>query len=170
MSVQELDRDDLAGTFLGHLDALGVEATRMGIEITESAMAAEHPVAMTTVAELRDRGVTVVIDDFGTGYSSLSAIKNYPADVVKIDRGFISGILDAPADLAIVRSVVEIGGVIGLEIVAEGVETPDQLRALSAVGCSSAQGFHLARPVPAAAVDAHIEGWLRGDLGAGVEA
>ena len=169
MSVQELDHQDLPGRFMDRLGELGVDPDRFGIEITESAMASGHPIAMATVAGLRSAGVTVIIDDFGTGYSSLSAIKNYPADVVKVDRGFISGVLDHPADLAIVRSVVEIGAVIGLEIVAEGVETPDQLRALSAIGCASVQGFHLARPVPASAVDEHIEGWLRGDLGAGVE-
>jgi len=170
MSVQELDRGDIPEQFASGLAAAGVDPTRVGIEITESAMAAGHPIAMATVAELRSSGMTVIIDDFGTGYSSLSAIKDYPADVVKVDRSFISGILDAPADLAIVRSVVEIGEVIGLEIVAEGVETADQLRALTAAGCTVAQGFHLARPAPASAIEERLRGWLRGDLGVGAPA
>ena len=164
VSVQELDREGLAAGLAGRLAELGLDPWRVGVEVTESALASGRPVAMATLAELRRNGMQVIIDDFGTGYSSLGALKDSPADVIKIDRRFIAGVLDAPADLAIVRSVAEIGRVSGLDIVAEGVETADQLAALMAVGCTAVQGYHLARPMPAAAVDEQIGAWLRGNL------
>jgi diguanylate cyclase (GGDEF)-like protein len=163
-SVQELDGGELSAGMAERLGRAGIEPRRLGMEVTESALATGHPVALAELARLRATGMSVIIDDFGAGYSSLRSLKTYPADVVKIDRSFVADLVDEPADLAIVRSVVEIGRVTGIEIVAEGVETQDQLRTLSALGCPVVQGYLLARPVPAAVVDEHLGSWLRGEV------
>jgi diguanylate cyclase (GGDEF)-like protein len=163
VSVQELDHEHLLERMLSRMNEQGLSNGRIGVEVTESALASNHPGAIETISALRDVGMQVIVDDFGTGYSSLGALKDYPADVIKIDRRFIAGVLDAPADLAIVRAVTEIGRVTGIEIVAEGVECEDQLSALVDVGCCTVQGFHLARPMPASLVDQHIGAWINGD-------
>jgi EAL domain-containing protein (putative c-di-GMP-specific phosphodiesterase class I) len=163
-SVQELDGGELSAGMIERLEGAGIDPGRLGIEVTESALATGHPVALAELARLRAAGLSVIIDDFGAGYSSLRSLKTYPADVVKIDRSFVADLVDEPADLAVVRSVVEIGRVTGIEIVAEGVETQDQLRTLSALGCPVVQGYLLALLVPAAVVDEQLGSWLRGEV------
>ena len=94
-------------------------------------------------------GLTLAVDDFGTGYSSLSHLKRLPIGIVKLDRSFIAGIGSDPADEAIVSAVIGLARALGLSVVAEGIERPEQLEELRLLGCSVAQGFHLARPMPA---------------------
>jgi EAL domain-containing protein (putative c-di-GMP-specific phosphodiesterase class I) len=109
---------------------------------------------------LRDRGARLSLDDFGTGYSSLSYLKRFPLDTLKIDRSFISE-LDAARDTAaLVATIVSMARTLDLDVVAEGVETEEQLRRLRELGCDRAQGFLLARPLPPA--DLHADGVIWG--------
>src|SRR5690606_15142746 len=100
-----------------------------------------------TLSELMRLGVRVAVDDFGTGYSSLAYLKNLPVDTLKIDRSFVSGVPLSVADSAIVSAVLTMGRGLGLSVVAEGVETADQLEYLVAQGCEVAQGYYFSKPV-----------------------
>jgi diguanylate cyclase len=131
-----------------------VEPGRIWLEVTESAMTdAEGLAALMTLREL---GVRVALDDFGTGYSSLSALSLLPVDIVKIDRTFIHR-LSEPDGRAVVRAVVELMNDLARAVVAEGIETEEQLAYLRSAGASHGQGFHLARPMPAAEFTALLQ-------------
>jgi EAL domain-containing protein (putative c-di-GMP-specific phosphodiesterase class I) len=122
------------------------------LEITESVVVQERGTAIAALGALRSHGVRIAIDDFGTGYSSLRMLKDVPADLLKIDRSFVAGLGTDPQDAPIVKTVLELAAALGLDAVAEGVETPGQLAELEAAGCRFAQGFHFARPMPAGAM------------------
>ena len=103
---------------------------------------------------LKRLGVRVAIDDFGTGYSSLGYLKRFPVDVVKIDRSFVDGLDKSAVDTAIVAAVIGLASAVGMTTVAEGVETKAQLDKLRTLGCDTVQGFYLAKPMPASAMEA----------------
>ena len=134
----------------------GVPASRLRIEITEDALMGDPDRALRVVQGLVATGAGVSLDDFGTGYSSLGLLKHLPVDELKIDRTFVSDLLDDAADAAIVQSVVDLGRRLGLRTVAEGVEDAATLERLAEYGVTIAQGFHMARPLPAA----ELEAWL----------
>ena len=100
----------------------------------------------------------ISIDDFGVGYSSLSYLKRLPADVLKIDRSFVRGLGEEVEDTAIVRMIVDLAHTLGMEVVAEGVETEDQAALLAEMGCDMAQGYHFSRPLPHADVPGFLGG------------
>jgi len=137
----------------------GIAPGTLGLEITESVLMDEGDAA-TVLQALRDRGARLSLDDFGTGYSSLSYLKRFPLDTLKIDRSFVSGLGTGQEDTALVATIVSMAGTLGLEVVAEGVETEEQLRRLRELGCDRAQGFLLARPLPPA--DLHADGVIWG--------
>jgi EAL domain-containing protein (putative c-di-GMP-specific phosphodiesterase class I) len=112
--------------------------------------------ALDTLTALHAMGVRVSIDDFGTGYSSLAYLRHLPVDEVKIDQTFVSGMLTHGDDAAIVRSVVDLGHNLGLEVVAEGVENRHVLRALQQIGCDYAQGYYLGAPMPWETLAEHL--------------
>jgi EAL domain-containing protein (putative c-di-GMP-specific phosphodiesterase class I) len=120
------------------------------LEITETAFICDLDRAAEAITEIRALGVQISLDDFGTCYSSLSWLRQLPIDKVKIDRSFVAGITSQPEDLAIVRSIVELAKAFSRDVVAEGVETVEQLRVLRELGVDHAQGFLFARPVKAA--------------------
>ncbi|MEO5725140.1 MAG: EAL domain-containing protein [Ilumatobacteraceae bacterium] len=129
-----------------------VPAGRLWLEVTESMMIAEPELALATLRRLHSLGVRVALDDFGTGYSSLSLLQKFPLQRIKIDRAFVHGVADNPNDRSLVRTIVAMGRSLGLDIVAEGVETVQQLQVLSDLGCKKAQGFLISHPVPADAM------------------
>ena len=102
------------------------------------------------LAALKALGVRLVLDDFGTGYSSLSYLTRLPLDALKVDRSFVDGLGTEPRDTAITEAIIAMSRALSLDVVAEGVETADQVRELSRLGCGLAQGFHFSRAVPAA--------------------
>jgi len=130
------------------LAAAGLPTRRLVLEVTETTLLLDRAVAASRLTRLRDLGVRVAIDDFGTGYSSLSQLRDLPFDLLKIDRSFVEAM--GKERSAFVHLIVEMCGRMGLDTVAEGVETEDQLRGLLALGCVRGQGFLLGRPMPAA--------------------
>jgi EAL domain-containing protein (putative c-di-GMP-specific phosphodiesterase class I) len=131
-----------------------VDPRRLTIEVTESAAMRDVDASLRILHSLHEMGVRISIDDFGTGYSSLMYLKRLPASELKIDRGFVRELAHDAEDAAIVSSVVALGHTLGIEIVAEGVETATQKEFLTRLGCNALQGFLLGRPVPAADLDA----------------
>jgi EAL domain-containing protein (putative c-di-GMP-specific phosphodiesterase class I) len=115
------------------------------------------------LSRLRDRNVTLAIDDFGTGFSSLGHLKRLPVDVLKIDKSFVLNMARDENDAVIVRSTIELGHNLGLKVVAEGVESREIWNRLAELGCDTAQGFYLSRPIPAPA----LREWLRSRLETG---
>jgi diguanylate cyclase (GGDEF)-like protein/PAS domain S-box-containing protein len=128
----------------------GLKAERLEIEITETALIRDPARAQATLRQLKALGVRIAMDDFGTGYSSLSNLRTYPFDKIKIDGSFIRSVNADEQTKAIVRSVLGLGRGLGLPVLAEGVETADELRFLEAEQCQSAQGFLMGRPAPIA--------------------
>ncbi|RQR63137.1 EAL domain-containing protein [Burkholderia sp. Bp9002] len=121
---------------------------RLQLELTESTIFAARERALRTLREIKALGVTIALDDFGTGYSSLDTLRSFPFDRIKLDRSFVTDAETNPPDRAIVRAVLALGKSLGIPILAEGIETPDQLSLLTEEGCDEAQGFLLGRPVP----------------------
>ena len=131
------------------VDDAGVDARKVTLEITETAVMADPPRAGVVLAELASMGIGLSVDDFGIGHSSLAYLRRFPVTELKIDQSFVGDILVDPADAAIVRTTIELGRALGLWVVAEGVESAGVLAMLTTMGCDAAQGFHLARPMSA---------------------
>jgi diguanylate cyclase (GGDEF)-like protein/PAS domain S-box-containing protein len=138
---------DLLDALSKTLAVNSLDPDSLTLEITESVLMEDTDSALENLLGLRVLGVRLAIDDFGTGYSSLSYLKRFPIDVLKIDRAFISGLGADDDDAAIVAGILAMARGLRVDVVAEGVETPDQLRALRVLGCPFAQGFHFARPL-----------------------
>jgi diguanylate cyclase (GGDEF)-like protein len=136
------------------LDAFGLEASTVCLEITESVVVQDIDATHKTLAGLKDLGVRIAIDDFGTGYSALAYLKSLPVDALKIDRGFVRELGTDRGDQAIVRSIMSLADAFQLEVVAEGVETAAAARTLLDLNCPRAQGFLLSRPLDADRMEA----------------
>jgi len=156
LSAQSLHDPDFDTMIADRIEYWGVSPKLLTLEITESAVMSNPDRAMGLLCRLRDLGITISIDDFGTGYSSLSYLKQLPVSEVKIDRSFVTDVLQDPNSAPIVRSIVELGHNLGLHVVAEGVEDDETMALLHGMGCDLAQGYGVCRPTPAAGLDA----WL----------
>jgi diguanylate cyclase (GGDEF)-like protein len=149
LSARQFRHSDLASVVQQALAASGLDARWLELEITESVVMQDAAQAVVTLGQLKAMGLTISVDDFGTGYSSLSYLKRFPIDALKIDRSFVRDIATDPDDAAIARAIVTMAESLKLEVVAEGVETEEQLRFLRNHGCGLAQGFLFSKPVPA---------------------
>jgi diguanylate cyclase (GGDEF)-like protein len=147
LSARQFETEDLASDVARVLAQSGLDPSSLLLEITESVLMADAPVTTTVLQELKALGVGIAVDDFGTGYSSLSYLNRFPVDFLKIDRSFASHLEQNVESVAVVSSMIELSRVLGLKTVAEGVETPEQLRLLEELGCDLAQGFHFAPPL-----------------------
>ena len=127
----------------------GLAASRLEIEITESILVQDLEKTLAILTALKDAGVRISVDDFGTGFSSLSYLKRFPLDRLKIDQSFIRDLVTNRDDQAIAAATINLGHSLGLAVIAEGVETENQLEILRSLGCNEAQGYLFARPMPA---------------------
>jgi diguanylate cyclase (GGDEF)-like protein len=138
----------LADVVAAALAASGLDAARLELEITETALLKDREAVIATLHRIKALGASIVMDDFGTGYSSLSNLQSFPFDKIKIDRSFIQSMEDDDAARSIIRAIVGIGRSLNLPVVAEGVETAEQRRLVIEEGCPEAQGFYFGRPGP----------------------
>jgi EAL domain-containing protein (putative c-di-GMP-specific phosphodiesterase class I) len=159
VSAQQFRRADIAGTVARVLKETGVPAARLELEITESVIIQQAEQAIVKFRELSDMGVQLSIDDFGTGYSSLSYLKRFPIDKLKIDQSFVRDISTDPDDAAIVTAIIAMAHSLGLEVIAEGVETAEQLAFLKLLGCDKAQGYYFSKPIPAQEFASLLRSW-----------
>lgn len=150
VSLHQFLLTDIAGETAEVLAETGFPAQQLELEITESALAEKPEEALAVLNRLRGLGLRLAIDDFGTGYSSLAHLKRFPLDLLKIDQSFIRDIPNNCDDMTISSSVIALGHAMGLKVLAEGVETREQLEFLQQKGCDYFQGYFCSRPVPAA--------------------
>ncbi|MCV0403821.1 MAG: EAL domain-containing protein [Chloroflexi bacterium] len=155
VSASQLDQGTVVRDVRAALRESGLDPSALVIEITESALIDDNLAAVRELRQLRKLGVRLALDDFGTGYSSLGRLRHLPFHIVKIDRSFVSRVTGEPEG-AVVQSILEMAANMGLDVVAEGIETQAQLVALRARGCVRGQGYHFSRPVPAEAADALV--------------
>ncbi len=166
LSAQHLLDRDLPGQVTEMLREVDIPADRLELEITESSLMVNPKRAVEVLTRLGEIGVRIAIDDFGTGFSSLQYLKQLPVNVLKVDRTFVGAMADNDHDALIVRSTIDLGRNLGLQVVAEGVETTEIWDALADLGCDIAQGFLLARPMPSG----ELSEWLRTQPVAGAPA
>jgi diguanylate cyclase (GGDEF)-like protein/PAS domain S-box-containing protein len=159
ISVRHLQAGCLAPDVVRALTESGVSPRRLMLEITESVLMGAEDTFEADLTTLRELGCIISLDDFGKGHSSMARLARLPVDVLKMDRGFVGHIEGDPRTEAIVRSVVELGRTLGIDVVAEGVETPGQLAVLRDLGCRYLQGFLLGRPVPPEQLRTVVEGF-----------
>ena len=149
VSVRQLLASDVGAMAADVLSRTGAPSSDITLELTESVFMEDADYFGRTLAGLKSLGLGLAIDDFGTGYSSLSYLKRFPVDAVKVDRGFVDGLGTDPHDTALVAAIIAMAGALGLDVIAEGVETYEQVVILEDLGVRSAQGYYFARPMPA---------------------
>jgi len=149
LSARQFAREGLADHVEALLRRTGVSSRQLGLEMTESSLIPDAETALEVLSSLRRLGVSLLMDDFGTGYSSLHYLHTFPFDVLKIDRSFVSRMTDGDQPLQIVRTIVELARVLGMDVVAEGIETDEQDALLRQLGCRYGQGFLYSPPQPA---------------------
>jgi len=149
LSTRQLAHPGLVQLVADTLEETGVNPAALCLEITETVLMQDADRAVVLLEELKSLGVTLSLDDFGTGYSSLSYLQRFPVDIVKVDQSFVGGLVDRAGDASIVAAVRDVTRSLGLGIVAEGIETPEQLERLRALGYEKGQGYLFARPGPA---------------------
>jgi Amt family ammonium transporter len=149
LSARQVDHPAIVATVEDILTDTGLAPSNLTLEITESALMNDAAAALEVLRALKDLGVTLAIDDFGTGYSSLSYLQRFPLDILKIDKTFVDELGTAPEGSEIVSAVINLAHALGLQVIAEGVETECQLEELERLDCDFAQGYLFSRPVPA---------------------
>ena len=146
LSPAQIKDDGIVAEIGDTLSRSGLAPNRLEVEVTEGMLIKDTARGIRLLTELRELGVSVSMDDFGTGYSSLNYFRTFPFDKVKIDQSFIRDMDENPQSLAIVQAVIGLGRGLNMPVVAEGVETIEQLRRLQAEGCDVVQGYHIGRP------------------------
>jgi EAL domain-containing protein (putative c-di-GMP-specific phosphodiesterase class I) len=153
ISAVQLERDRIIDDVNSALTLSGLEPDMLVLELTETTLMHNVEETLTRLTLMKTLGVNLAIDDFGTGYSSLAYLRQFPIDVLKIDQSFVAGIADSKESAAIVHTLVQLGKVLGLETVAEGIEDDDQRQRLRAEDVNVGQGFLFARPLSVEAVN-----------------
>jgi EAL domain-containing protein (putative c-di-GMP-specific phosphodiesterase class I) len=159
LSPRQLSEPDLVDVTASALADTDTDPSELDLELTESAIMGDLEWSIVSLKMLKDLGVRLSVDDFGTGHSSLSHLKNFPVDTLKIDRSFVNNLGQAAIDSTLLASIVDLAHVLGLSVTAEGVEHEAQLEDLKQLGCDTAQGYLLARPlVPEAVTELLAQG------------
>jgi diguanylate cyclase (GGDEF)-like protein/PAS domain S-box-containing protein len=156
LSARQLHQVGLVASVSKALLESKLDPSDLVLEITESSLMEDAAYGKKILGELRELGLRVAIDDFGTGYSSLSYLRQFPLDILKIDRSFISNIAGGPEESAVAEALIHLSRILDLETVAEGIETSAQLKELLDLGCPSAQGYLFARPLPLEEIRVHL--------------
>jgi EAL domain-containing protein (putative c-di-GMP-specific phosphodiesterase class I) len=152
LSARQFAREGLADHVETLLLQTGISSRQLGLEMTESSLIPNVNTALHVLGSLRRLGISLLMDDFGTGYSSLNHLHSFPFDALKIDRSFVGRITESEQSLQIVRTILELARVLGMDVVAEGIETVEQYQVLLKLGCRFGQGYLFARPMTADAV------------------
>ena len=148
LSARQFAQSDLVSAVAATIHRSGLAPANLELEITESVVMDQSEASVERLRGLQALGVQLVLDDFGTGYSSLSYLRRLPLDTIKIDRSFVSGLGSDAADLPIIQAVISLAHGLGIDVVAEGIETAAQLASLRALNCDRGQGYAFARPLP----------------------
>jgi diguanylate cyclase (GGDEF)-like protein len=156
LSARQVEDGRFLAALAGALDRSGADPHSLGLEITESVLIENTASPIAVLDALRRLGPRLILDDFGTGYSSLSYLQRFPLDALKLDRAFVAGIAEPGRDRDIVAALLHLANVLELAVVAEGVETEAQFACLRELACPFVQGYHLARPMPAAELEALV--------------
>lgn len=160
LSSAEFGQEDLADRLFEIIQSCGVLPERFAFEVTETVFLGNHSDVVTrTLARLHEAGIRIALDDFGTGYASLTHLKQFPVDEIKVDQSFVRGLEVRPDDVAIVSAVVGLGRNLGLDVVAEGIETRGQAMHLREMGCDYAQGYLFSKPVSSTRVHSLLRDW-----------
>ena len=157
ISIRQFAQEDFVNQVCSTIESSGVNPADLELEITESLLAVDASTAIDKLKELKRFGVDISVDDFGTGYSSLSYLKKFPIDRLKIDQSFVRDIDHDISDVAITKSIIGLARGLSLSVIAEGVETNEHLAKLTELGCDEAQGYLIAKPIPAE----QFEQWLQ---------
>ena len=147
LSAHQFHRSHLVRSIVQILKASGLDPQYLELEVTESAAMDDVSAAIETLKELSNAGMQIAMDDFGTGYSSLSVLKHFPLDTIKIDRSFVMDLVESPSDAAIASTIIALAKGLNFKVLAEGIETPEQVAVLSDMGCDYAQGYWFSRPL-----------------------
>jgi EAL domain-containing protein (putative c-di-GMP-specific phosphodiesterase class I) len=146
VSARQLHHPDFLGHVRRALDSSALMPGLLTLELTESTLLASDERVAQTLATIKDLGVVLALDDFGTGYASLSYLRQFPIDVVKIDRSFTANVTNQGGDLVLLKGIIDLGHALQLNLVAEGIETSEQHTIVRRLGCQQAQGFYFGRP------------------------
>jgi diguanylate cyclase (GGDEF)-like protein/PAS domain S-box-containing protein len=158
LSARQFHQQRLGRKIRSAIDRTAIEPTALELEITESVAMSDAEMTINIMRDLGTEGVRLSVDDFGTGYSSLGYLRRFPLDSIKIDRSFVTDLASEPDDATIVRTVIAMAHALDLEVVAEGVESEEQLTFLREQRCDRVQGFYFSQAVPRAALEAYIGG------------
>ena len=153
LSAHQFHRSHLVRSIMQILKASELDPKYLELEVTESAAMDDVGAAIETLKELSNAGMQIAMDDFGTGYSSLSVLKHFPLDTIKIDRSFVMDLVESPSDAAIAATIIALAKGLNFKVLAEGIETPEQVDVLSDMGCDYAQGYWFSRPLSVQAID-----------------
>ncbi|MBV8994804.1 MAG: EAL domain-containing protein, partial [Pseudonocardiales bacterium] len=156
LSGSEFEDPALVGRISDVLERHGLDAADLELELTERVAVQQHRSARDNLDQLRAMGLHIAIDDFGTGYSMLASLRQFPGDKLKVDKSFVQEISDVDDRAPLVAAIIAMGHGLGLEVVAEGVETEEQLAVLRRLGCDGAQGYLIGRPGEPAAVEERV--------------
>jgi diguanylate cyclase (GGDEF)-like protein len=162
LSLRQLAEAGLPAMVGAALSDAALDPAALHLEVTESAVMQHAETAVDTLTALKELGVAIHLDDFGTGYSSLSHLRRFPIDALKIDRSFVAAVTDNDDDETIVAAIISMATSLDVEVVAEGIETPEQSELLQALGCRMAQGFFYSRPTDAETITALLDRSLPG--------
>jgi EAL domain-containing protein (putative c-di-GMP-specific phosphodiesterase class I) len=166
VTADDLKFDNFDETVMELLRETGFPVERLTLEVTEGGLMENLDRASLRLSALREMGIRVAIDDFGTGYSSLAYLKSLPLDYLKIDKKLVTDVVGSPRGRVVVRGIVDMARSLGMDIVAEGVETPEQLDILIREGCGQYQGFLCAQPMSGRDLGPFVVAWEEGRVAA----